>query len=395
MKLSIVIVNYNVKYFLEQCLLSVIRASINIESEIFVVDNCSDDFSFSYLVPRFPQVNFIGNSENVGFSKANNHAIQRCKGEYILLLNPDTVVGEHVFEHVCQFMDEHEDAGGVGVKMINGEGLFLPESKRGFPTPWTSFCKIFGISSLFPMSKLFGKYHLRYLCENQIHEIDVMAGAFMMLRKKTLDKCGLLDETFFMYGEDIDLSYRITLSDYKNYYLPEIIIHYKGESTKKDDAKYVKIFYHAMLIFFQKHYPNSSKFYTIIIYSAIVFKASLAIFKRLVKNIFKIKSKKDDPTGVLIIAGDETSDKIENLFINNHPVQSVIKENLTISSSDFLKKIENKIISDIIFSNEMSFEEIINFMNLSTHKKRFRIFCRESECIISSNDIIHPIIPKE
>lgn len=283
MKLSIIIVNYNVKYFLEQCLRSVLKASRNIETEIFVVDNNSSDGSIAYLTSLFPEVIFIANKDNPGFSKANNQAIELAKGEYILLLNPDTVVEEDTFSNVCRFMDEHPDAGALGVKMLDGDGNFLPESKRGFPSPWNSFCKMFGLSKLFPKSPFFAKYHLRYLDENQIHEVDVLAGAFMLLRKSVLDKTGLLDDTFFMYGEDIDLSYRITLAGYKNYYLPTPIIHYKGESTKKD-IKYVKIFYQSMIIFFNKHYPHYGKLYTVLIYAAIYIRAGIHALSILIRK---------------------------------------------------------------------------------------------------------------
>ena len=292
MKLSVIIVNYNVKYFLEQCLRSVIKASRYVETEIFVVDNNSPDDSVAYLTPLFPEVTFISNKENAGFSKANNLAIELAKGEYILLLNPDTVIGEDAFSNTCRFMDEHLDAGALGVKMIDGCGNFLPESKRGFPSPWNSFCKIFGLSKLFPKSSFFAKYHLRYLDENKPHEVAVLAGAFMLLRKSVLDKTGLLDDAFFMYGEDIDLSYRITLEAYKNYYLPDPIIHYKGESTKKD-FKYVKTFYQAMLIFFNKHYPNYRKIYVIFIYLAIYMRASIDVFSKLISSSGKKKKFKE------------------------------------------------------------------------------------------------------
>ena len=292
MKLSVIIVNYNVKYFLEQCLRSVLKASKYVETEIFVVDNNSSDDSVAYLKPLFPEVTFIPNENNPGFSKANNQAIELAKGEYILLLNPDTVVGEDTFSEICRFMDEHPEAGALGVKMIDGYGDFLPESKRGFPSPWNSFCKIFGLSKIFPKSSIFAKYHLRYLDENKIHEVAILAGAFMLLRKSVLNKIGLLDDAFFMYGEDIDLSYRIALGGYKNYYLPNPIIHYKGESTKKD-IKYVKTFYRAMIIFFNKHYPNSGKLYAVFIYLAIYIRASIdALFFKGIKA-FKVLNEYD------------------------------------------------------------------------------------------------------
>jgi GT2 family glycosyltransferase len=269
MKLSIVIVNYNVKYYLEQCLDSVMRAAAQVESEILVVDNCSSDRSAEYIKSRFPNICFVENSENVGFSRANNQAARMACGEYVLLLNPDTVVGEDTLLNVCAFMDAHPDAGALGVKMIDGYGKFLPESKRGFPSPWNAFCKMTGLSVLFPLSKIFGGYHVRYLNENGTHKVSVLSGAFMLLRRQALDKSGLLDETFFMYGEDIDLSYRIGQAGFDVYYLPETIIHYKGESTRKD-LRYVKTFYDAMLIFFRKHYPHSNCFFKWMIRLAIV-----------------------------------------------------------------------------------------------------------------------------
>ncbi|MCF8233811.1 MAG: glycosyltransferase family 2 protein [Bacteroidales bacterium] len=288
MKLSIVIVNYNVKYFLEQCLNSVKRAVEGIDVEVFVVDNNSVDSSVSMLKEKFPEVKLIENRENLGFSRANNQAIKASRGEYVLLLNPDTVVEDDTFKKCIAFMDAHQDAGGLGVKMIDGKGNFLPESKRGFPSPSTAFYKIFGLSKLFPRSRTFGKYHLGYLDKNEIHEVDVLAGAFMMLRKKVLDEIGFLDESFFMYGEDIDLSYRINKSGYKNYYFPETrIIHYKGESTKKSSINYVFIFYNAMVIFARKHFSKkNARLYTFLINMAIWFRASLAVITRFLKQVF-------------------------------------------------------------------------------------------------------------
>lgn len=288
MELSVIIVNYNVKHFLEQCLHSVLKASKSISAEIFVVDNNSVDGSTQLVKEKFPQVQLIENKENVGFSKANNQAIRLAKGKYILLLNPDTVVEEDTFVKVTRFMDEHPEAGGLGVKMIDGKGNFLPESKRGLPTPWVAFSKMFGLSKLFPKSKKFGKYHLSYLDENEIHEIEVLAGAFMLMRKETLDKVGLLDETFFMYGEDIDLSYRITQGGYKNYYFPETtIIHYKGESTKKGSLNYVKVFYKAMIIFAQKHFSGGkASAFSVLLNLAIWFRAFLSILKRVIDRFF-------------------------------------------------------------------------------------------------------------
>ncbi|WP_297095211.1 glycosyltransferase [uncultured Draconibacterium sp.] len=288
MDISIVIVNYNVKHFLEQCLHSVEKALQNVQGEVFVVDNNSVDGSAQLINEKFPNVTFIQNTENVGFSRANNQAIQQSNGKYVLLLNPDTVVEEDTFEKVISFMESHPDAGGLGVKMIDGKGVFLPESKRGLPTPWVAFYKMFGLSRLFPKSKKFGKYHLSYLDKDEVHEIDVLAGAFMLLRKSALDKVGLLDETFFMYGEDIDLSYRIQKGGYKNYYYPETtIIHYKGESTKKGSLNYVKVFYNAMVIFARKHFSGSkASIFALLINLAIYFRALLSASKRVLQKIY-------------------------------------------------------------------------------------------------------------
>ncbi len=287
MKLTVIIVNYNVHHFLEQCLYSVRKASKDILTEIFVIDNNSVDGSVAMVKEKFPEVHLIENKKNTGFSFANNQAIKIATGEYILLLNPDTVVEEDTFEKTVAFMDAHSDAGGLGVKMLDGKGNFLPESKRGLPTPAVAFYKIFGLSRLFPKSKIFGKYHLGYLDKDKTAEIDILSGAFMLMRKSALDKIGLLDETFFMYGEDIDLSYRIILGGYKNYYFPETrIIHYKGESTRKSSVNYVLVFYKAMVIFAQKHFSqNNAKLFSALINFAIYLRAGAAIFIRFLKSV--------------------------------------------------------------------------------------------------------------
>ncbi|MBQ2352550.1 MAG: glycosyltransferase [Bacteroidales bacterium] len=285
MKLSVVIVNYNVKHFLEQCLNSVAAAAKHCETEVFVVDNNSVDGSCNMLREKFPLVKLIENKKNYGFSYANNQAIRESAGEYVLLLNPDTVIEEDTLKSVCDFMDSHPDAGGLGVKMIDGKGRFLPESKRGLPTPKVAFYKIFGLSKLFPKSKKFGKYHLTYLDKDEIHKVDVLSGAFMLLRAETLKKVGLLDETFFMYGEDIDLSYRITLGGYNNYYFPKTtIIHYKGESTKKGSVNYVVVFYNAMKIFARKHFSEGAGLMIFFINLAIYLRAAMAIAGRFITN---------------------------------------------------------------------------------------------------------------
>jgi GT2 family glycosyltransferase len=286
MQLSIVIVNYNVKHFLLQCLQSVKKAIEGIEAEVFVVDNASTDDSLKMLEEKFTWVNIIPNTENIGFSCANNQAIKLAKGKFVLLLNPDTIVEEDTFQKCITFMEQTPDAGALGVKMINGQGEFLPESKRALPIPAVAFYKIFGLSKLFPHSKRFGTYHLKNLDNNQMQAVEVLSGAFMFLRKEVWNKIGLLDETFFMYGEDIDLSYRIIKAGFKNYYLPETkIIHFKGESTKKSSVNYVIVFYKAMHFFVKKHFTNQKSFLLSWIYTfAIWLRASFAIGKRLLSS---------------------------------------------------------------------------------------------------------------
>ena len=287
MDLSIIVVNYNVEHFLEQCLYAVKLACKDLKTEIFVVDNNSVDGSVEMVKQKFPDVKLIENKKNSGFSCANNQAMRLATGRYFLLLNPDTIVEEDTFVKVVSFMDTHPEAGGLGVNMVDGKGNFLPESKRGLPTPMVALYKITGLSKLFPNSKIFGRYHLGFLSRDEINEVDILSGAFMLMRKEALDKVGLLDETFFMYGEDIDLSYRIQLGGYKNYYFPETrIIHYKGESTKKSSINYIFVFYRAMAIFAKKHFsPNRANLFSILINFAIWIRASLSILKRFVKSI--------------------------------------------------------------------------------------------------------------
>jgi len=282
LKLTIVIVNYNVRYFLEQTISSVYKSIVNFDYEIIVVDNNSSDDSLSMLAQKFPDIKVIANIENAGFSKANNQAIKLSKAEFILLLNPDTIIQEDTLQKCIDKMEKDTAIGGLGVKMVDGAGNFLPESKRGFPSPMAAFAKMSGLSKLFPKSKTFGQYHLTYLDKNESHEIDVLSGAFMLLRKSVLDKVGLLDEDYFMYGEDIDLSYRIRKANFKNYYFADTsIIHFKGESTKKGSLNYIKVFYNAMIIFANKHVTGTrGKVLTFLLKIAIYLRAFLAILQR-------------------------------------------------------------------------------------------------------------------
>lgn len=295
LKLSVIIVNYNVKYYLDQCIRSVLRAfeemkkapssdsSVNEEvAEIIVVDNHSADGSVDYLEKRYPQmlypmVRFVRSAHNLGFARANNIAIRQSKGEYVLLLNPDTIVGEDALKASVDFMDVHEDAGAVGVRMLGAQGRRAMESRRGLPTPMVSFFKMLGFCNRWPHHRLFGKYYMGYLPWDEPCQIEVVSGAYCMLRRKALDEVGLLDEDFFMYGEDIDLSYRVLKGGYHNYYLPVDILHYKGESTQKSSFRYVHVFYEAMLIFFRKHYSGMTFLLSLPIKTAIYAKALMAL----------------------------------------------------------------------------------------------------------------------
>ena len=247
---------------------------------------CPDD-SIDYARELYPQVTFIENKENLGFSCANNIAIRQSKGEYVLLLNPDTIVNEHLLADCITLLDTHPEIGATGVRMLNENGTFAPESRRGVPTPFTAFCKMVGLTSLFPKSRLFGRYYMKYLDEYAATPIDIISGACMFIRKSVLDECGLLDEDFFMYGEDIDLSYRMLKTGKQNYYLPTRILHYKGESTHKNTFRYVYVFYEAMYIFFRKHYASYNWILSVPIRSAIYLKGGVEFFSRKLRGWLK------------------------------------------------------------------------------------------------------------
>ena len=256
--LSIIIVNYNVKEFLQNLLESVYKAAGKLSIEIIVVDNASDDGSPEIIKQRFPQVKLIENKVNVGFGKANNQALEIAGGKYIVLINPDTIVKEDTFSKLIDFFNKTPDAGLAGCKILNPDGSLQLACRRSFPGPWTSFTKVFGLSSLFPKSKLFAKYNLTYLDENQTYEVDAISGAFMMMRRDVYEKIGGFDPAFFMYGEDLDFCYRTQQAGFKVYYFHETeVIHFKGESTKRSKIDETKIFYDAMHLFVKKHFSSS------------------------------------------------------------------------------------------------------------------------------------------
>jgi len=292
--LSIIIVNYNVKEFLQNLLQSIEKASSNISKEIIIIDNASDDGSVDVIKEKFPSIKLIQNKDNIGFGRANNQGLSIAKGKYILFINPDCIVSEDTFDKMISFFELHLDCGLAGCKILNSDGSLQLACRRSFPGPWTSFTKVTGLSSLFPNSKIFARYNLTYLDESQVYEVDAVSGSFMMVRREAYEKIGGFDEQFFMYGEDLDLCYRIQKAGFKVYYVPDTqIIHYKGESTKRSNLDETKLFYDAMHKFVKKHL-SSFPLVEIILRTAIGFrklfaflgKRKLALFTALADFIF-------------------------------------------------------------------------------------------------------------
>jgi GT2 family glycosyltransferase len=277
--LSVIIVNYNSKLLIENCLLSVQKAIEKIDSEIIVIDNNSTDGSKDYLPAKFPGIRYVFNSDNIGFGKACNQGYKLSSGNYILFLNPDTIVSENSLQNCISFLGSHSGAGAAGVRMIDGKGKFLKESKRGLPSPATSFFKLFGLIAIFPGSKTFAKYYMGHLPEKENNPVDVLSGAFMMIKREAFEKVKGFDEEFFMYGEDIDLSVRLAQAGYKNYYLGSVsITHVKGGSTTYDQ-KYVQDFYGAMKLFVKKHYSKKPTWYIFVLNAGIEFRKLLSMAK--------------------------------------------------------------------------------------------------------------------
>lgn len=386
--LSVVIVNYNVKYFLEQCLHSLKAATVGMYGvEIFVVDNNSTDGSVEYLKAKYPDVIFLENKENVGFARANNQAFKQCKGKYVLMLNPDTVVGEESLRSLIFHMDDNPEIGAVGFKMIDGNGRFLAESKRSFPTPWVSFCKLSGLSKLFPMSPKYASYSLPYLSADEAHEVEVLAGAFMFMRREALEKAGGLDERYFMYGEDIDLSYQIVKAGYKNYYIPERLLHYKGESTKHGDMSFVKRFYGAMLLFYKKYYPEQ-KLFGSFIRVGIYFYGGLAAVAR-VLGLYRRKKVKHKR--MMIISGEEYFEETKKAALKSMPSLSQIKlwnlnENRTMNAIG--RSINMHRFTDITFVwPDVRYEQMLLYMDQMPSKNMtYHIYNAETKLYVSPGE---------
>ena len=384
MLLSVIIVNYNVKYFLGICLKSVEKAVAGVEAEIIVIDNASVDGSLDYLKPKFPLVKFVENKQNIGFGKANNQGLSISKGKYILFLNPDTIVAEDSLTDCLFFIDTTAKAGACGVRMIDGSGRFLPESKRGFPAPMTAFYKLSGLAAMFPRTRLFAKYYLGHLPEKEKNEVDVLAGAFFLTSKKVLDEIGAFDEQFFMYGEDVDLSYRIQQAGYKNFYNPSTtIIHFKGESTKKGSLDYIRLFYRAMSIFVKKHYgKNKSKWFSFAIRLGIwvrALPAALDIFL----NTEKVPKKNVD-LNTFILGTEADAKKIRELL------EKDIEQARSFKVISNLKQLGKPIglhkINEMIFSEKfLSYKDIIEQIQLLPRHISKKVFDAEIMVIIGSD----------
>lgn len=346
MKLTVIIVSYNVKSYLSQCLDSLRRATQGLEAEICVIDNHSKDLTVEMLRRDFPDVRLIASNSNRGFARANNIAISQTESEYVLLLNPDTFVGENTIKDCLRFMDEHEKAGGLGVCMLKCDGQKAMESRRGLPTPMTSLYKMCGLCSKYPDNPRFGKYYMGNMPWDKPGKIEVVSGAFFMIRRKALDRAGVLDEDFFMYGEDIDLSYRLLKCGFENWYYPSRILHYKGESTKKSSFRYVHVFYEAMLIFFQKHYEHKSFWLSIPIKTAIYLKAFLALISISYSQIRKIlgfRQYRRSASPYYIITGtDEALAKCRDIMQQNGlSAQYLPKEDVV--NSNFIDGVGNTV----------------------------------------------------
>lgn len=375
MQLSVIILNYNVRYFLELCVLSVQKAIQNLDAEIIVIDNNSSDDSCAMMKQRFPNIKLIENKENSGFPKGNNIAVKEAKGEFICILNPDTVVAEDTFEKVLAFAKRQSDLGIVGCKLIDGTGNFLPESKRGIPTPWVAFTKIFGFYKIFPKSSLFNKYYAQHLDENQTGKVDILVGAFMVMKRELYNQLEGFDENCFMYADDIDLSYRALLLQKQNYYFHETtVIHYKGESTVKD-ATYMKHFREFMNFFYKKHFKQSVFFNLMARFGAFYFS---------VVKLFQGKPKAKIPPSryVLISDNESISGKLETKLQKNVE-RTTLENGKTVFSQTFSESKNAEVILDI---NYLKFKEAISFFETNKNKSfTFKLLPLQSNFIIGSN----------
>lgn len=367
MQLSIIILNYNVRYFLEQCVLSVQNATQNLDAEIIVVDNNSPDDSCQMMKEHFPDVILIENKENAGFPKGNNIGVNIAKGKYICILNPDTVVAEDTFEKVLAFAETKTDLGIVGCKLIDGTGNFLPESKRGIPTPFVAFTKIFSLYKIFPSIKSFGKYYASHINENQTGKVEILVGAFMVMKKETYQEVGGFDEDCFMYSDDIDLSYMVLKTGKQNYYFHETtVIHYKGESTIKDGT-YMKRFQEAMNFFYKKHFKTSI-FFSLFMKLGIIFFSFIKMFQGKTKP-------KSKPENYILVS--ENSDSMIIKLLEKKLNSEVIINKKTNNSE------RTEFILDV---NSLGFKKAIAFIEANKNQHyTFKMLVKNANFLIGSN----------
>ncbi|MFV8369230.1 glycosyltransferase family 2 protein [Flavobacterium sp. LB2R40] len=380
MQVSVIILNYNVRYFLELCVLSVQKALETIDSEIIVIDNNSPDDSCEMIKQRFPSVKLIMNYENIGFPKGNNIGVAQAKGKYICILNPDTVVAEDTFIKILAFAQKQSNLGIIGCKLIDGSGNFLPESKRGIPTPWVAFTKITGLYKLVPKSKIFGDYYAQHLNENETGKVDILVGAFMFMKRDLYLEMGGFDENCFMYSDDIDLSYRVSQKEKANFYFHETtVIHYKGESTFKDE-RYMKRFQEAMNFFYKKHF-KVSLFFSIFMQMGIVF---FSFIKRFQGKTFRNLGVKNLSKSYLLYSSEEKlMDKLVLVLQNKVQFHGLKTEKMVISS--FVK---TKKATEIIIDNEfVSFKDTISILeSLRNRGYTFKILPKNANFLIGSNN---------
>ncbi len=373
LQLSIIIVNYNVKYFLEQCLFAVQAGIKSIEAEVIVVDNNSTDNSLGYLQPFFPSVQFVSNPVNEGYGKANNIALKMARGKYVLFLNPDTIIGEQVLAGCVRFLETNKQAGAIGVKLLDGSGSFLPESKRSLPSPRASFFKLSGMAALFPKSSLFNEYALGHLHENRNAEVDVLVGAFMMVNREILLRLNGFDEDFFMYGEDIDLSYRIKKAGYQNYYLGTLsIVHFKGESAYGNE-KYLHYFYEAMRIFVDKHY-GQMPLQGFLLKRAITTGGAAAKLKAVLKK--KVVS---PPSVPIILFGREQKDCLSaaKILQRNHK-EFKITNNLSLENGSSMNEV-------IFCTGTLTYEETFQLIENNPQSGYYKWHASGSASIVGSS----------
>ncbi len=405
MSLSVIIVNYNVKYFLEQCLWSVRKAGQGLSVDIRVVDNASTDGSRSYLEARFPEVHFYWNDTNLGFARANNLALKDCRGDAVLFLNPDTILPEDCFRLCLDYLEKHPEAGALGVRMLDGSGRFLRESKRGFPDPVTALFKLTGMATLFPRSAVFARYHMGHLDPLRVHETDVLAGAFMMVRRKVLDQAGGFDEDYFMYGEDIDLSYRIRQAGWKNIYFPYCpILHFKGESTRKGSLNYVRMFYGAMAVFARKHYGGwRASAFGFSIQLAILLRAIFSAAGNLLRKTGALLSAplrvlRPRDKGMLVVAGAAEFDRIDNLedwkltrglSLARHPQPRETGAEFGPWARDLADRLAREGRRELTCcANGLSFREIIALSEIMPGNTRLRIHAKGSDSLVGSGQAL-------